>query len=66
MLKDGRLTLTIPEAAALLGIGKNQAYECARRGELPTIRMGHRILVPRASLARILESAETKVANDVR
>ena len=36
-------THTIDEAAKELGIGRNQAYAAARRGELPTIQIGKRI-----------------------
>lgn len=49
--------LTIEEAARSLRIGRNSAYEAARRGELPTIRIGRRLLVPRAALERMLEGA---------
>lgn len=42
----GRATLTVEEAAALLGIGRSAAYEAARRGQLPTRRVGRRLLVP--------------------
>lgn len=35
-------TLTITEAAKILGIGRNQAYEAARAGTLPTIAFGER------------------------
>jgi hypothetical protein len=49
-------TLTVPEAARLLGIGRNLAYEIAARdGEIagvPVIRVGRRLLIP---LARLLE-----------
>ena len=51
---DDILTFTIPEAARRLGIGRNTAYEAARTGELPTIRIGKRLLVPRAALERKL------------
>jgi len=40
------LTVTVPEAAALLGISRALAYELVGRGELPAIRLGHRIVVP--------------------
>lgn len=43
---DGRVTLTIEEAATLLGLGRSAAYEAARRGQLPTRRLGRRVLVP--------------------
>ena len=43
---EARATLTVEEAAALLGIGRTAAYEAARRGQLPTRRQGRRLLVP--------------------
>lgn len=49
-----RATVTVSEAAGRLGIGRNAAYEAARRGEIPTIRIGKRILVPLAALERLL------------
>ena len=57
MVKDKavkRATITIEEAAKRLGIGRNQAYEGARKGQIPTIRIGKRILVPVAALERLL------------
>jgi excisionase family DNA binding protein len=53
-MPDDRLTTTVEEAAALLGIGRNTAYEAVRRGEIPTIKIGRRLLVPRAALDRML------------
>jgi excisionase family DNA binding protein len=50
-----RKTLTILEAANALGIGRNAAYEAARRGEIPTIRIGKRLLVPLVALERMLQ-----------
>lgn len=55
---EGRATLTIVEAAHRLGVGRNQAYEAARAGQIPSIRIGKRLLVPRAALDRML-SGET-------
>lgn len=57
-------TLTIAEAAKVLGVGRNSAYEAARRGEIPTIRIGKRLLVPMAGLNRMLaaEQAGPKAA----
>jgi excisionase family DNA binding protein len=52
-----RRTLSIPEAAKALGISRNNAYEAARRGEIPTIKIGKRLLVPLAALERMLERA---------
>lgn len=49
-----RLTCSIGEAGALLGIGRASAYEAARTGQIPTIRLGRRLVVPRAALERLL------------
>jgi excisionase family DNA binding protein len=54
LVKDQRLTLTIPETARRLGIGRNQGYEAARRGEIPTVRLGKRLVVPVAALEAML------------
>lgn len=48
------LTISVEEAATLLGVGRNQAYEAARHGQIPSIRVGGRILIPRAALERLL------------
>jgi excisionase family DNA binding protein len=46
--------LTIEEAGQLLKISRQSAYQAARTGELPVIRIGRRILVPRARLLALL------------
>ena len=51
-------TYSIPEVAKVLGIGRTAAYEAARTGEIPTIRIGKRILVPVAALERLLAGNE--------
>jgi excisionase family DNA binding protein len=52
-----RLTYTVPEAARKLGIGVNSAYKAATTGDLPTVRIGDRILVPRVALEAMLARA---------
>jgi excisionase family DNA binding protein len=54
MATADRLTYTITEAAQLLGIGRSLAYQAARRGEIKTIRIGDRLLIPRAAIDRLL------------
>ena len=54
-----RQTLTIAEAARALGIGRNQAYEAAHRGEIPTIKIGKRLLVPRIAFEKLLNGEAT-------
>lgn len=43
---DGRITLTVEETASLLGMGRSAGYEAARRGQIPTRRLGRRLVVP--------------------
>ena len=54
-----RKTYNIEEAGRLLGIGRNQAYEAAKSGQIPTIKIGKRLLVPKAVLDRMLSGAST-------
>ena len=49
--------LTVIEAAELLGISKGSAYEAARTGQIPTIRIGRRLIVPRVAFERMLQEA---------
>ncbi|MGI9149646.1 MAG: helix-turn-helix domain-containing protein [Chloroflexota bacterium] len=53
------LTLTIPQAADLLGISLSKAYEAARAGELPTVRVGARVLVSRRRLEALVDGPES-------
>jgi excisionase family DNA binding protein len=49
-----RATFSVPEAGEILGIGRSLAFEAAGSGQLPVIRIGKRLLVPRAALERML------------
>jgi predicted DNA-binding transcriptional regulator AlpA len=49
-----RQTYTLDEVSKLLGIGRNQAYEGARRGDFPTIRIGKRLVAPKAAINKML------------
>ena len=40
-----RMTMTVEEAAQILGISRTSTYLCAARGEIPTRRLGRRVLV---------------------
>lgn len=50
---EGRVK-TLDEVAALLRISRGSAYEAAKRKEIPTIRIGRRLLVPSDALERLL------------
>ena len=50
-----RLTyLTVPDAGAYIGLGRAASYAAAQRGDLPTIRIGRRVVVPAPMLLRLL------------
>jgi excisionase family DNA binding protein len=52
--KMEQLTISVPEAGRRLGIRRNTAYEAARQGQIPTIRIGRRVVVPVAALEAML------------
>ena len=52
---DRRLCVTVPEAAEMLGMSRNFAYQLVREGKLPSIRFGKRILIPIAALTKMVE-----------
>jgi len=56
------MTLTVEETARLLGVSRGTAYEAARTGAIPTVRILNRILVPRCQLEKLLDG--DRDAND--
>lgn len=51
---DHPLTLTVEQAAKLLGIGRSTAYELVHTGDIPSLRLGRRIVVPLGQIAERL------------
>ena len=49
------LVLTVRETAKVLRIGTNSVYEAIQTGQIPSVRLGRRIAVPRSGLARLLD-----------
>jgi excisionase family DNA binding protein len=47
-------TVSVEDAGRILGISRGTAFKAAATGDLPTIRIGKRLLVPRAALDRLL------------
>jgi excisionase family DNA binding protein len=58
MDRNRRLTLSVTEAAELLGISRALAYELVARGELPSLQFGRRLVVPWRAIERLLASCE--------
>ena len=54
MENDPRLVFTISEVAKLLNISRGSAYQAARTGQIPTLRFGKLLRVPRSALQRLL------------
>jgi excisionase family DNA binding protein len=62
---DMAATMKVEEAGKELGISRNAAYQAARAGEIPTLRIARRLLVPKAAFQRMLEHAgQPKTSTD--
>jgi excisionase family DNA binding protein len=49
-----RPTFSVKETARLLGVSRDVVYDCAQSGQIPALRLGRRLIVPRTALARML------------
>jgi excisionase family DNA binding protein len=49
-----RPTISVDEAAIVLGIARSSAYQAAKAGEIPVVHLGRRVRVPTAALRRML------------
>jgi hypothetical protein len=57
---DQPKTMTVPEAGReYFDLGRNASYEAARRGDIPTIRIGRLLRVPVVQMERKLMEAAT-------
>ena len=52
---DDRQVYTVEEAGKVLGLSRASSYQAAARGDIPTIRIGRRLLVPIKGLELLLE-----------
>ena len=53
-MDSGKLALSVPEVAELLGISRAFAYELVPRRELPALRLGRRLVVSRQAIEALL------------
>jgi excisionase family DNA binding protein len=53
-VSESPLTVSVEEAGRILGVSRGVAYEAVRRGQIPAIRIGRRLLVPRHKLEALL------------
>jgi excisionase family DNA binding protein len=61
-----RATMDLTEVAKVLGCSRTSAYRWAKNGTLPAIRLGRRVLVPRAAVDAMLHPAPPKPAQPTR
>ena len=53
---ESRLTISVPVAGErYFALSRNGSYEAAKRGDIPTIRIGKLLRVPVRALERMLE-----------
>ena len=55
---DESLTLSVMETAKMLGLSRNSVYEAIRTGQIPSVRFGKRVFVPRVALNRMISEAD--------
>ena len=55
-----RLVYTVAEVGEILGLTRNAAYDAAKRGDFPTIRIGRLIRIPKAALHAMIDAAGAK------
>jgi excisionase family DNA binding protein len=61
-LDDLPAFLTVPEAAALLRLGRTACYEAVARGQIPSLKFGAKLRIPRGALLAL--AREHPVGND--
>jgi len=57
--EEQRLCISVPEAARMLGVSRNFCYELVKQKQIPVIRFGKRILIPKIALEKLLEKGVT-------
>jgi excisionase family DNA binding protein len=58
------LLVSVPEAARLLGVGTTFGWAMVRNGEIPSVRLGRRVLVPRAALEQLAGAHRDQAPSD--
>ena len=51
---EDQATVTVDDAARIIGISRGSMYRAIDRGEIPIVRVGKRVLIPTATLRRML------------
>lgn len=62
-MSSERLTLTVQEASEILGISRAHAYELVRTNDIPSVKLGRRIVVPRHALDKMIRGVTESEAS---
>lgn len=62
ILDSNRLTFSVEETAAILGISRGLAYQMVHEGKIPALRFGRRLLVPKHALENLLDERAALIA----
>jgi excisionase family DNA binding protein len=61
-MASDRLTVTVEEAGARLGISRTLAYQLMRRGQIPSLRRGRRVVVPVRALELMVDAVASQLS----
>lgn len=63
MYKIQKSVYSIPEVAKVLGVSRTLAYDLANKGELPVLRLGKRMVIPKVALDKMLDDTVNEYGN---
>lgn len=64
--RTDQVVYSVEEVAALLGISRAFAYQSVKNGLIPSVRIGKRVLIPRAAFDRLLEvNSKPEASNEI-
>jgi excisionase family DNA binding protein len=61
---NAKLTVSVDEAAQLLGINRVTVYRLARQKDFPAVFVGRRILIPKRGLEEWLEQESRRAVGE--
>lgn len=56
------LCLSVAEAAQALGLGRSMTYQLVASGEIPSLKLGRRVVIPKAWIDKAVADAERKAS----
>lgn len=66
-MPDSSILLTVPEAAALLRLGRDATYRLVAQGQVPYVKLGGAVRIPKRALIDYIECrAQESLAEGLR